>query len=1187
MKFSLPLRKQIGEIGFKLITPEEVKRLAKVKIITPELYDVDGYPVDGGLMDLRMGVIDPGVRCRTCGGGFKECLGHFGYIELARPILHINFVSIIELLLKTTCEECGRILTTKSISKNEVKKLRNVKKCPHCNAVKHKIKLEKPYFFYKGQNRMFPTEIREWLSKISNEDLLIYGFNPQTFRPENAVLTVILIPHVTIRPSITLETGERSEDDLTHKLSDIVRSNQRLLENINAGAPEVIIEDLWDLLQYHIATFIDNEISQLPPARHRSGQPLKTLSERIKGKEGHIRHNLAGKRVNYSSRTVISPDPNIAINEVGVPYEVAKILTVPERVTSYNLEYLKKLVSNYPNYPSANYIIRPNGQKKKITEETKAETLEELEIGYTVERHLRDGDILLFNRHPSLHKASLMGHFAKILKGRTFRLHPSICFPYNADFDGDEMNTHSPQSEEARAEAKIILDASNSLISPKNNTNLIGCTKDAITGCYLLSKAIMPREEAIQLLIKSGIEIDRIKEANFGNDVKGLEIFSIIMPKAMNFEIKTRECKGKDCENCNKPNSPCRLVIKNGKIIKGVIDSNAIGTEKDGLIKEIDKITDRSDAVKRIKELFSLGLNYLTSIGFTLSITDVKPNASILEEAEKIISSSYEKADRIIKDYEEGKLEIIPGKSLDETREIKLLQVLNEARTLVGEKVRLAVDVDNPVSILITSGAGSNLLHLTQMMGFVGQQSLWAKRIGLGYKNRTLSFFKEHDLSPKARGFIASSYYKGTNAYEFFFGSITGRDGLMDTALRTPKSGYLYRRLVNALQDFRVEYDASVRDGGSNIVQFIYGGDGIDVSKAHKKENAVEPAEAVGIIASQSFGEPATQMTLNVFHFAGVSEMQVTVGLPRLIEIFDARKIPSTPQMEVYLDKEHNNQDDAKKIAEKIKQVSLGDIAQEISVDYTNRKIKIVIDKGALREKSLSMDKVLDAIKIKGFKKNLRDNEIILTELEKEKGSIKKFSELYRIKEKVKETIVGGIEGISQILIVKRDKDYVILTAGSNLNEVINVKGVDSSRTVTNSIFEMNKVFGIEAARETVIREVKKVLKEQGLDTDERHISLIADAMTITGDVKGTTRMGIIEDKKSILARASFEIPIKQFVKAILSGIKDNLTSVVENIMLNQPVPVGTGLPGLMVKITDINALALPPLESKVEKKQR
>ena len=205
---------------------------------------------------------------------------------------------------------------------------------------------------------------------------------------------------------------------------------------------------------------------------------------------------------------------------------------------------------------------------------------------------------------------------------------------------------------------------------------------------------------------------------------------------------------------------------------------------------------------------------------------------------------------------------------------------------------------------MIMSGGGGNILNITQMACCVGQQALWGRRIDVGYNDRTLSFFRKGDLSPKAKGFIRSSFIRGLRPDEFFFGAITGRDSLMDTALRTPKSGYLYRRLANALQDLRIEYDRTVRDSNNNVIQFKYGDDGLDVAKLHLKEE-VSPGEAIGIVTAQSFGEPSTQMALNVFHFAGVQEMQVTMGLPRLIEIFDARKKPSSPKMEIFMKKEY------------------------------------------------------------------------------------------------------------------------------------------------------------------------------------------------------------------------------------------------------------------------------------------
>jgi len=1180
-----PIIKQLKEIKFGLFSPEDIKRIAGKKIVTPELYDMDGYPVDGGLMDLHLGVITPGVRCRTCGGSLKECPGHFGYIEMARSVMHIKFVPLVEFCLKSTCQECGRIMIDeKDIKLGRIDKAKNAKKCPWCNAKQEKFKLEKPTSFYIGKRRVFPTEIREKLARITDADLKVLGMNPLTCRPEWSILTLLLVPPVTVRPSITLETGERSEDDLTHELSNIVRSNQRLWENLNAGAPEVIIEDLWDLLQYHVTTFFDNTVPHVPPARHRSGQPLKTIVERIKGKEGRIRHNLAGKRVNFSSRTVISPDPYLMLNEVGIPETVASILTVPERVTTANIDLLKDMARK-SDYPAAVSIVRPDGKRKYITEETREQMIEEISQNYLVERQLQDKDITLFNRHPSLHRMSIMGHFAKVLPGRTFRMHPAICFPYNADFDGDEMNIHVPQTEEARAEAKVLLNVDENLMSPKFNANVIGCVEDAITGLYLLTlESSIDRDLASQILAQVNCEIPgRMKEK-----LSGREVLSYILPK-VDFEDKTKACRGKDCPNfskCKKENCPYQayVLIKDGKLISGVIDEKIIGVETNTLIRELDRQAGRKATINFLSKAFMLGVLYLTRTGFTVSLADIETTEVVDKEVRRIIEEAEKKSRDVIKSFYDKTLEVIPGKTLEESREIKLLQILNEIRTLSGEALKKEIDVLNPAYIMATCGARGSLLFLTQMACTVGQQSLWAKRISLGYANRSLSFFKENDLSPRARGYIYSNYLKGLEADEFFFTAITGRDGLMDTALRTPKSGYLYRRLVNALQDLRVEYDGTVRDSNYNIIQYLYGEDGISVSKEHLKNNKAVPGDAVGVVTAESFGEPSTQMTLNVFHFSGVSEMAVTVGLPRLIEIFDARKKPATPSMEIYLEKEYNNQEAARKMAARIKEIKLDDIAEEITVNFSDAKIIVALNKKTLANLGISAEKVISALEENHLKAKATDKGIEVKSKDIEEGN---FKQLYKLKEKLKKIIITGVKGITDVLPVKKETGYVILTAGSNLEDVLKTKGVDAKKTTTNDLHEVANILGIEAARQAIMNEIAKTLQKQGQEIDIRHTKLIADAMTHTGEIKGVTRTGIIQDKGSILARASFETPIKHFVNAVVTGSSDHLISVIENLIFNQPVPVGTGLPGLLVKITKPEKLARPPVEIKKAKEKK
>ncbi|HLG25164.1 MAG TPA: DNA-directed RNA polymerase subunit A'' [Candidatus Nanoarchaeia archaeon] len=327
------------------------------------------------------------------------------------------------------------------------------------------------------------------------------------------------------------------------------------------------------------------------------------------------------------------------------------------------------------------------------------------------------------------------------------------------------------------------------------------------------------------------------------------------------------------------------------------------------------------------------------------------------------------------------------------------------------------------------------------------------------------------------------------------------------------------------------------------------------------------PGEAVGLISAESIGEPGTQMTLNTFHFAGVAEMNVTMGLPRIIEILDGRKELTSPMMEIYLKKPFatgKKIEELKTLALNIKETSLKDISQEFTINIGDFTIEVKLDKEKMRELSLTIGKVTDMIskQVKGF--NIKDEKDTITLKSRSKEFA--FNDAYKAKEKIKEIIVKGIKGIKQVLPVKREDEFVIITAGSNMADILQLEEVDSYRTTTNNIFEIENVLGIEAARQAIINEIIKVIESQGLNVDVRHIMLVADNMCANGTVKGITRYGVVSDKSSVLARASFETPIKHIINAALVGEVDNLDSVVENVMINQPVPIGTGLPHLAVK---------------------
>lgn len=834
------ITKRINSIGYSVLSPKEIMKQSVVKVITPEIYDRYGFPVEGGLMDLRMGVIEPGLMCKVCSQSYKNCEGHFGHLELARPILNVLFIDDIYKTLKCTCSECHRVLVPQDKVAELTKEhddlrlelgsekfgkfhskfilaLSKVKTCPHCEAKQETVKLDKSsvFVFTQGEKkRLLTTEIRFRFENIPTGDLSI--LNMVNIRPEWLLLTALPIPPVSMRSTITLQSGQRSEDDLTHKLTDIIRTNQRLHEHLLVGVPEAIIEDVWDLLQYHISTYMDNTIAGLPPARHRNGDSLKSVVERIKGKKGIIRNNLIGKRVNYSARTVISPDPRLKLNEVGVPFEVAKKLTVPEPVTEENIDFLKELVKNGPlNYPGANYIITKTGSKKSIYPDIIDVLLDEIEPGYVVERHLLDDDSVVFNRQPSLHKLSMMGHVVKVLPIKTFAINPGVCKPYNADFDGDEMNLHMPQSIDARQEVSQLLDVKHQLISPASGDAVIGCIQDSITGLYILtSEGEYSREDALELLFSIGFR--NLKRIDFGKKVSGKEIFSVILPEDLNFigESKSGE-----------------VVIEDGKLVSGVIDKKTIGDGGGTLLRNLHKSYGADIVLDVVSYMFNLGIQVLKKRGFTISMGDFDISSKIEKSVDKINDKVFAEIDGVIADYKAGKIEKISGLTLDQTLEIKVLQLLNSIRDESMKIVQTQLDRNSGTMLMADSGAMGKVLSIVQMHAGVGQQNLRGQRISRGYSRRTLSHFKRDDMSPAARGYIKSSLRKGLKPHEVFFGNITGRDGLMDTALRTPKTGYLYRRMATAMLDLVIKDDLTVRNESGVVVQFKYGDDGIDVAK--------------------------------------------------------------------------------------------------------------------------------------------------------------------------------------------------------------------------------------------------------------------------------------------------------------------------------------------------------------------
>ncbi|MDD3977396.1 DNA-directed RNA polymerase subunit A' [Methanomicrobium antiquum] len=870
--------KRVGKIEFGLLSPKDIRKMSVRKIIWADTYDDDGFPYPQGLMDLHLGVIDPGLRCKTCGNKASECPGHFGHIELAKPVIHVGYTRLIRKLLRVSCRGCGRLL----LSADEVSKVlgpeeernediiseKDIKKeriCPYCGEQQLKINFEKPTTFSevmmdengrKAEHKLTPADIRARLEKIPDDDLRLLGINPDVSRPEWTCLTVLPVPPVTMRPSIILENGQRSEDDLTHKLVDIIRINQRFKENQDAGAPQLIIEDLWELLQYHVTTYMDNEVAGCPPARHRSGRPLKTISQRLKGKDGRFRGSLSGKRVNFSARTVISPDPNLSIAQVGIPLAIANEMSFPIRVTPFNIDEVRAMVLNGPVRPTlnspcgANYAIRPDGRRVRLTDQTKENIAEMLEPGWTVDRQLKNDDVVLFNRQPSLHRMSIMAHRIVLMDGKTFRLNPAVCPPYNADFDGDEMNLHVPQTEEARAEAEMLCSVTENIMSPRFGGPIIGGIHDHISGIFILTHTLRWFDKSGALyLLKSSLP-ENLPEPGKVEDGKeywsNKQVFSVILPKNLNMVYRASSCINCDsckCEDCERD---AYVRIIDGELICGTIDKKSIGAFDGTILQRIIRTHSLDRGRQFVDDVTKLSIRAIMFDGFSFGIDDEDLTKIEYGQIDEVLNTAEDDVARRIRIYEEGQLEPMPGRTLEETLEMQIMQVLGKARDRTGDIAGRHLGLSNSAVVMAVSGARGSMLNLTQMAGCIGQQAVRGERITRGYDGRTLPHFKKGDRGAPAHGFVRNSYKSGLTPTEFFFHAIGGREGLVDTAVRTSQSGYLQRRMINALQDLKVGYDGTVRTSGGKIIQFQYGEDSTDPARSCFGD----PVDVKGIVES-------------------------------------------------------------------------------------------------------------------------------------------------------------------------------------------------------------------------------------------------------------------------------------------------------------------------------------------------
>jgi DNA-directed RNA polymerase II subunit RPB1 len=949
---------------------------------------------------------------------------------------------------------------------------------------------------------------------LSDETLQMLGLNKDYARPEWMVLTVLPVPPPPVRPSISVDgtgQGMRGEDDLTYKLGDIIRANSRVLQCIQDGSPQHVLTEFDTLLQYHVATYMDNDANGVPQAMQKSGRPLKTIRGRLKGKEGRLRGNLMGKRVDFSARTVITGDPNLSLDQVGVPRSIARTLTYPEVVTKFNISKLTGLVRNGPNqHPGANYVIKADGVRLDLKHNKNLDDLR-LQYGWKVERHINDDDVIIFNRQPSLHKESMMGHRVKVMPYSTFRLNLSVTSPYNADFDGDEMNLHVPQSDETRAEIQNLCMVPKQIVSPQKNSPLMGIVQDTLLGAYKMTRkdSFLPIEQVMNIMMWvpewDGIvpEPAILKPRPMWT---GKQILSMAIAKEVNIVKLDDDSKPGPWNDI----ADKSLMIMGGQLIFGQITKKVVGATAGGVIHIIFNELSPLDAVAFFNACQRIVCYWLLHWGFSMGVGDAIPDPATSEKIAECIAKSKKDVEDIILTATQDRLEPLPGMTIRGTFESKVQKFLNEGREGGGTAAQNSLKHFNNVVNTVISGSKGSTVNISQMVSLVGQQAVEGQRIPFGFKYRTLPHFTKDDYSPESRGFVENSYLRGLTPSEFFFHAMAGREGLIDTAVKTAETGYIQRRLVKALEDVMVKYDGTVRNSMGDIVEFIYGEDGLDgahiekqkldiitsseakfektfkldvvssgkppiptsqlevaaeiqgdvevqqyldeefetiktdreylrtiiddddsqqfqlplniqrmiesaqarfgikpqqdrsnlqpietitkvrelldrlvvirgddqiskeaqasatyLFKSHLRSRlafkrlvveyrlnkkaldyvlgeleerflkaAVAPGEMVGVLAAQSIGEPATQMTLNTFHFAGVSSKNVTLGVPRLKEILNIAANIKTPSMLVRQEDARGNQQAAKRLRSRIELTTLRSLTHAVELYY-------------------------------------------------------------------------------------------------------------------------------------------------------------------------------------------------------------------------------------------------------------
>ena len=816
-------------------------------ITLADSYD-SGEAKRGGLVDPRMGISERHLDCATCGQNSINCPGHFAHMKLEEPVYNIIYLPIVKKILSCVDLRTSRLLIDTK-NKDLMKRIYRKKGKHRFNLVKkesQKIttvnsKTKQPVPKIKDDRSKTGTvslvaevttdmvdeetgetkkKIRELITpsiaydilrNISDEDIITLGMNPTLHKPSDLVMTHFPFPPVIIRPSVrqNILASNTYENILTHKLSDIVKANERIRKQKDKdrikGEKSKWINENRELLQYQVATFQDNGSNALPPSEIKAGgKTTKSVTERLKSKTGRIRGNLMGKRVDYSGRTVITGDPNLRQDELRIPKKIAMNLTIPEVVIPKNIDYLQGLVNNSrTKWPGANFVhprkFRNSKNVRRIDLRYRSRPYK-LQLGDVVDRHLQNGDPILFNRQPSLHKQSMMCHKAKIFDSdeiNTFGFSVMNTPPYNADFDGDEMNIHVPQTYPTMVELDMIANIKNHIVSSRSGSVIIEPVQDIRLGTYLLSKDKSNLSWKDFMNMNTYFTRKELNKIDKNKKYAHNSLYSAILDK--NITINQGGLK-----------------ILKGNLLEGVVDK---GMNKTIISKIWNKLG--PDATSEyLYNIQRMTIQYLYNRGFSVGLGDCVLKKKAMEEVELFLEKRKVEAMNLVTQVENNP-EIMDIDVLEET----LKGMFNlKAKDAVVKIIMKYLDDDNNFFVLVNSGAKGSKTNLHEIMASLCQSIFLNNRIEKKVYNRSLAHFHQDNDSGKARGFVENSYLKGLTAEEFFFHHMAGREGIIDTAIKTADSGYIQRKMVKGCEDIHIANDGTVRTATNQIIQIVYAG---------------------------------------------------------------------------------------------------------------------------------------------------------------------------------------------------------------------------------------------------------------------------------------------------------------------------------------------------------------------------